>query len=366
MIGQELKENVRQARERLQQIIDGVCGACEYSCCHQGTMVGSHGVTRLLKGMRLEPELNDRVREGLRERAEELRSDLQTIERVVSMLRSAYPDRDEEVYERLEAQIEEWREYIELLESDFSLTRESLSRVTQFSAIRHNLLQAMREFPGSDSALANFSVEGGSFRFRGRKLAPPRCIFHLDGCLLGRCRPVKCANFFCTADRNLLEECQEQMDFDEFVMANMDPESPETVRETLALESELGPKYWEPKIILTDVQEDIDRFVSLLNLREGEVDVRRETGNFLLSTEEAIDVIRRQGPENTLVYVSDGVAGPALYELAVALGRARSETALGGFVLIARDFPTPSVMSHPMWSDLSMSQPLGSLEIYVT
>ncbi len=365
MIGEELKQAVREANEHLQSIINRVCGACDYSCCHQGTMVGSHGVTRLLKGMRLHEDLDEQVREGLKVRAKELRADLATIDRVVSMLRSAYPEQDEDDYKQLNRCIDQWRDFIEFMESDFPLTAKSLTRLTQFSAVRHNLLREFRKFPGSESALANFSVEGGTFRFRGRKLAPPRCIFHLDGCLLGQYRPVKCADFFCTADPNLLEECQKEMDFDEFVMANMYVEDFEAVREAIALENELGSQYWEPKIILTDDQEQIDRAISLLNLREGDVDVRKEAGNFFLSTEEAIEVIRQQGRANTTVFVTDGVTGPALYELAVALGRTRSETALGGFALIARDFPTPSVMPHPMWSDRMMSQPLGSLEIYV-
>jgi len=364
MVGNELAEAVVSADRRLRGIVARVCGACGYSCCHTGTMVGSHGVRRLYKGTLLEAELAERVRQGLRERAKEMAADLATIEQVAEMLRISFGDEMGDELEQLERLTEEWRRFAEFVGSDFELSPENLMRLIQFSAVRHNLLRQLREFPGAEAALANFCAPGGSFRFRGRKLAPPRCIFHLDGCLLGRYKPIKCANFFCSGDPNLLEECQNDMYFDEFVLANMYAESFDFVKRAIGLENELGRAYWEPKIIFTANPQQTAELLELIRRREGVVEVRHEAGSFFLSTGEVLELIGGHGRETTLVFTARSVGSPALYELAVALQQAHNDEVLGGFVLIAGDFDAASFMPHPMWSDRLMSQPLGSLEMY--
>jgi hypothetical protein len=65
--GRELVDAVHKATQKLQDTVDSICGACEYSCCETGTMVGSHGLRRLSKGLRLDPQLSDRLRQGLRQ-----------------------------------------------------------------------------------------------------------------------------------------------------------------------------------------------------------------------------------------------------------------------------------------------------------
>ncbi len=355
---------VSAARHKLDTIIERVCGACGYSCCHTGTMVGSHGVRRLYKGMRLDAGLASRVREGLKTRAAELAADLDTIRHVTQMLQMSFGDRMSRELTDLGALTGEWQDFTEFMASDFDLTPDNLKRLTQFSAVRHNLLRQLREFPGAEAALATMSVPGGSFHFRGRKLAPPRCIFHLDGCLLGRYRPVKCANFFCNAEPNLLAECHAEMDFDEFVIANMYPESLGFVEEMILLENELGPDYWEPKIVLGCDEQQARRLIELGTARGIGTDVQQNPGGFYLSTGELLELIKAAGRDATLIFTAESVGGPALYELAVALEQAHNADILGGFILIAQRFATPSFMPHPMWSDRMMSQPLGSLEIY--
>ncbi len=364
MVGRELVEAALAASRKLDAIVERVCGACEYSCCHSGTMVGSHGVRRLYKGMRLDPEVARRVREGLDQRARELAADLDTIAQVTGMLTASYgQERAEELVE-IEALSDEWRKFADFVGSQFEPNPENLRRLIQFSAIRHNLLREVRKFPGAEAALANFCAPGGSFHFRGRKLAPPRCMFHADGCLLGRYKPVKCANFFCSGDPNLLAECQSEMDFDEFVLANMYAESCDFVERAIALENELGPAYWEPKIAFTADPQQRAQLHELVQQREGRIKQIPEPGSFFLSTQELLDLISEHGRESTLVFSAASVGSPALYELAVALQQAHNDEILGGFVLIAETFTTPSFMPHPMWSDRLMSQPLGSLDIY--
>ncbi len=364
MVGHELVEAVLAANQKLDAIVERVCGACEYSCCHTGTMVGSHGVRRLYKGMRLDREVAGRVRDGLDERAKELAADLDTIKQVTKMLRTSYAQEMAEELAEVEALTEDWRKFADFVASEFEPSPENLRRLIQFSAIRHNLLRQVREFPGAEAALANFCAPGGSFHFRGRKLAPPRCMFHTQGCLLGRYKPVKCANFFCSGDPNLLAECQSEMDFDEFVLANMYAESFEFVKRAIALENELGRDYWEPKIAFTSDPQQRAQLQELVRQRDGNVEIRQEPGSFFLSTQELLHLIREHGRDNTLVFCGASVGSPALYELAVALQQAHNDEMLGGFVLIAESFTPPSFMPHPMWSDRLMSQPLGSLDIY--
>lgn len=364
MQGRELAEAVRRAAHKLQDIVQRICGACEYSCCESGTMVGSQGLRRLSKGIHLDPQLAGRLHRGLQQRASEISADLETIERVSEMLRISYGEDHADEFARLADLTEQWRQFAQFISSDFELTSENLTRLTAYSAIRHNLLRQFAVFPGAHSALANMSAPGGSFRFRGRKLAPPRCLFHLDGCLLGRYKPLHCANFFCSGEPNLLEECQQRMDFDEFVLANMHAASYEFVARALALENELGQAYWEPKIVFAAEADQRAGLLELVRQRPGKVELVDEPAGFYMSSEELLSLIGAHGRNITLVYTAPTVGGPGLYELGIALQQAHNDDVLGGLVLIAESFPTPSFMPHPMWSDRMISQPLGSLDIF--
>ena len=93
MQGRELADAVRDAAHKLEDTIQRVCGACEYTCCDSGTMVGSHGLRRITKGLRLNQQLAGRLRRGLQQRAVEVNADLETIERVADMLTTSYGER---------------------------------------------------------------------------------------------------------------------------------------------------------------------------------------------------------------------------------------------------------------------------------
>ena len=362
--GSKLTDRVLGATEEFVAIRDRVCGACEYSCCHSGTMVGQHGVRRALKGIELKPELGPAIREAMRVRAEELKADLDTIRKVTELLEMGFAAQMPAELAELKRLIAEWADFADFLGSDFELSYDNLRRVTEFTAVRANLLRGVGSFAGGHAALARFSGPGGSFTFRRRRLAPPRCMFHREGCVLDRYKPIKCANFFCNGEPNLLAECQDQMTFDEFVLANMYVEPFAFVRQVVEQAGVLGPDYWEPLIAVPADKAQSDELLSLAHLREGRVELRQEPAGFYLSTEEVLHAIVATGRDNTVIYRAASVGGPALYELAVALQRAHNDGILGGFVLIAEGFAPSAFMPHPMWTDHMMSQPLGSLDIF--
>jgi len=362
--GNALADTVTAAVEKFEAIRDRVCGACEYSCCHTGTMVGRHGIRRAAKGAELKPEVQDALRDAMRARAEELAADLDTIRQVTQLMEVGLAEDMEMELKALQRLTEDWAEFTEFLASDFEFTPENLLRVTAFTAIRANLLRQIGSFAGGHAALARFSGPGGSFQFRRRRLAPPRCMFHHDGCVLGRYKPIKCANFFCNNEPNLLEECQQAMSFDEFVLSNMYVEPFEFTRRVIEQSSVLGRDYWEPFIAVTANDVQGDELASLVHLREGHVEVFKEPDSYFPSTEEVLRTIVATGRENTVLIRAATIGGPALYELAVALQRAHNDGILGGFFLIANGFAPSAFMPHPMWTDRMMSQPLGSLDIF--
>ena len=365
MQGRELADAVRDAAHKLEDTIQRVCGACEYTCCDSGTMVGSHGLRRITKGLRLNQQLAGRLRRGLQQRAVEVSADLETIERVADMLTTSYGEEYRAELRELAELTEQWRQFAQFISSEFEFSVQNLDRLIAYSAIRHNLLRHLSVFPGSHSALVNLGGPDSSFRFRGRKLAPPRCLFHVEGCLLGIYKPLHCANFFCSGEPNLLDECQKRMDFDEFVLANMRAESIEFVKSAIMLENELGHAYWEPKIVLISDERHLEQLHELVRQRPGRVERRHEPAGFYLSSEELLQLIRAHGRTNTLVFTAPSVGGPALYELGIALQQAHNDDILGGLILIADSFAVPSFAPHPLWSDQMMSQPLGGLDMYV-
>ncbi len=362
--GAELAERVRAATAKFETIRERVCGACEYSCCHSGTMVGRHGVRRVVTGIALDTQFEGRIREAMRSRAAELAADLDTIRRVTELLEMGFGAQMGAELTEVRRLTDEWAAFTDFLASDFDLTDQNLMHVTEFTAVRANLLRQIASFPGAHAALARFSGAEGSFRFRRRRLAPPRCMFHRDGCVLGRYKPIKCANFFCNGEPNLLQQCQAELSFEEFVLSNMYVEPLGFVRRVVEHASISGRDYWEPIIAVPEDAGQADELVSLAHLREGRVEMCTEPGGFYLSTEEVLHAIVVTGRENTLLYRAGGIGGPGLYELAVALQRAHNDGILGGFLLIADGFVQDTFMPHPMWTDLMMSQPLGSLDIF--
>jgi len=58
------------------------------------------------------------------------------------------------------------------------------------------------------------------------------------------------------------------------------------------------------------------------------------------------------------------VDGGALCELAVSLDHLRIEGKSLPFYLFADQLNPPTVLTHPLWADGVMSQPLGALDLY--
>ena len=364
----DLRERVLRAREKLAELTAQVCGSCQQNCCHQGTMMGTQGLRRLYKGLLLDPEFASRLREGLALRAEEVTRDLQVAEQVGSLLRASRPsDADEAGLEELRKRLAELRDFVEYLGSDFPLTAEGMSKLLLYSAVRSNLLRCLRQYPGGEAALTTLSQGSGSFRFRGRKMAPPRCIFHHESCLAEDWKPIKCADFFCTSDPNLLARCRIEMGFDQFVLANLRLSDTDAVRRLLQLENDLGAAFWEPKVVIGPPQDwpaFVERMTSLLR-QERQLELRQEPGRFMKATNEILDEILALPEHRNLVYTCTSIDGAALYELAVALQRARGTDWHGGFLLLSHELTEHSFMPHPLWEDEMISQPLGGLEIHL-
>ena len=363
-----LRERVAAAHEKLARLTHEVCGACRQNCCHQGTMMGSQGLRRLHKGLLMDPEFGGRLRQGLRVRQEEVARDLQTAEKVAELLAAAnLADADRERLPELQQRLADMARFAAYMAEDFPLTTDGMSRLLLYSAVRSNLLRCVRQFPGGEAALTTLSQSSGSFRFRGRKMAPPRCIFHHEACLAEDWKPVKCANFFCASEPNLLARARAEMAFDEFVLAGIRPSSPEFVRRLLELENDLGQPYWEPKVVIGPTagaeafQDDCLRVLRA----QRRVQVRREPGRFMRATREILVEIEALPDRQNLVYTCTTIDGAALYELAVALEQARSTDWHGGLLVFAHELAEHSFMPHPLWQDEMISQPLGGLEIYL-
>lgn len=363
-----LRERVAVAHGKLARLTREVCGACRQNCCHQGTMMGSQGLRRLYKGVLLDPAFAGRLREGLRLRREEVVSDLQVAQKVAQLLAAANlaPD-DRARLPELEQRLAELARFVDTMGQDFPLTIEGMSPLLLYSAVRSNLLRCVRQFPGGEAALTTLSQGRGSFRFRGRKMAPPRCIFHHDACLAEVWKPIKCASFFCASEPNLLACARAEMTFDEFVLAHLRPSTPEMVHSLVQLESDLGQAYWEPKVVIgpeRDAGAFQEALLSALR-RDRRVQVRREPGRFMRATREILQDLDALPDGQNLAIVCASLDGAALYELAVALDQARGAQWHGGLVVLAGELQEHSFMAHPLWEDEMISQPLGGLEVYL-
>lgn len=364
----DLRDRIEAAHRKLEGLTREVCGACTQNCCHQGTMMGSQGLRRLYKGILLDPEFGERLRHGLILRREEVEQDLHVAERVAGLLGAARLEgEDAEGLQELQTRLRDMRQFVEYMGSEYPLTAEGMSRLLLYSAVRSNLLRCLRQFPGGEAALANFSQGRSSFKFRGRKIAPPRCIFHHDACLAEAWKPIKCANFFCASDPNLLARCRQEMSFDEFVLANIRLSDPACLRRLVELENDLGKAYWEPKVIIGPQQGWETWSDDLIALIQGarQTQVHRDSGRFMRATRELLDEIASLPADQNVIHTSASIDGAALYELAVAMDRARGAEWHGGFCVLAQDLVEHSFMPHPLWDDEMISQPLGGLEVYL-
>ena len=360
-----LGEQVRATSARFESIIDRVCGACGNSCCHQGTMMGSQDLLRLHKGILLEEGREQIVREGLRARSAELRVDLAALEQVASQLADTLAGGQRAKLDKLADQLAAWREFCDFLDSDFEITGQDLRYLLRFSAIRANALRALRAAPGGTRTLAaTAGPAGASFRLTGRRVAAPRCLFHAGGCIAGRWKPAKCASFFCTSEPNVLREISKGMSFEEFVLANFSAATDAQVLRAMEVELELGREYVAPKVIVGGSDKLINEAQAVLETDFKVVEAKREDSAFMLSSREAHILLDNLPDSMAYMRISRGVDGGALYELAVALDRLRIEGKALPFYLFAEQLNPPTVLTHPLWADGVMSQPLGALELY--
>ena len=358
-----LAEAVKAASQKLDGIIDRVCGACGNSCCHQGTMMGSRDLLRLHKGILLEESREQILREGLKRRATELRADLAALEQVAAQLPAKYKYKEEQ--EKLGAHLEAWQQFCDFLESDFEIGRKTFSFLQRFSGIRANALRVVQALPAGRETLIEVAGQTeGSFRLTGRRIAPPWCLFHADGCLAGRWKPVKCANFFCTSEPNVLAEIGKAMSFEEFVLGNFRAATEEEALNAVKVELELGREYVAPKIVVGASDELIGQIQESLGSELAFVEVKREDSPFMLSSREAYTLLDNVPENMAYMRAHRSVDGGALYELAVSLDHLRIEGKSLPFYLFADQLSPPTALTHPLWADGVMSQPLGALDLY--
>jgi len=366
MTGQELVEQVREARERRQAVIDAVCGACENKCCKQMTMMGTQDLRRLVKVMMLDPAFEQRVRDGLRRVADNLEADLRVVREVADLIAASGGSSLGGEMAELARNIDEWADFVQWLRGDFPLDLDEMRRLLFFSAIRSNTINCLARFRGGLGALVNLSADKASFQFRGKRIAPPACLFYLDdvGCICNEAKPAKCANFFCAGVPNLLEELRKTLSFDEFVLANCTASSIDRILEMMRLERRLGTLFVEPKILLGASADQIDMVASVMGRAGERVRVRHVQRPGLRSAAEVEQELVGIADGAGLIEVFPGINGNTLYELALALDRIRLRDEHPSFALAAVEvLPTP--MAHPLWDDRMMAQPLGVLDLFV-
>ena len=360
----ELAGLVGVARQVLDKIVERECGACERNCCHQGTMMGSQDLRRLVRGLRVDPDLAQRVRAGLRDKAEELAADAAAARQVLRLMRSSGMGEERDLA-IAEARTEEMERLRDVLAEDGPLDQERLSRILLHTAVRSNLLRAFRIFPGGEGALMRFAGPKSSLRLRGRRVAPPKCLFLSDtsGCLAGRWKPAKCANFFCTADPSLLAAIRERMDFDDFVLGNVHPIDGEKLRAMLKAEVELGPEYHEPLVLLGTTAGDLRELADYLRGLGVETQVEaRDDAPGIVATEEMAGNL--PAGQAALVHIGE-LSAADLYDMAIGLERVRLRDAQRLVIFAAEALVIPSRPAHHLWSDYTMAQPIGYLECYV-
>lgn len=366
MTGHELVVKVCEARARRDAIIGDVCGACENKCCQQMTMMGTQDLRRLIREMLLDEDFEEQVRAGLRKAADRLEVDLRVVREVAELIGASTSEGRADEMAELRRNVEEWTDFVRWLRSDFAVNAEQMRRLVMFSAIRSNTLNALARFPGGLGALVNLSGNEASFQFRGRRIAPPPCLFFLEesGCICDRAKPAKCANFFCAGVPNLLEELRTALGFDDFVLANVSPASMERIKRTIDLERDLGTEYIEPKIILGASESDIDQIARLIGQAGETVRLKQVQRPGLRSATEVEEQLKAI-PEGTgLIEVFPGINGNTLYELALALDRIRLRDEHPSYVLAATGLLTTPA-AHPLWDDRMMAQPLGVLDLFV-
>lgn len=328
-------------------------------------MMGIQDLRRVARGLQVDAELAERLRTGLMEKATELDADVAAARQVLALVKSSDLS-DERTVRLAEARIGDLEELARTLAGGMPLDYAHLQRLLLHTALRHNLIRAFRAFPMGEGALARFGGPASSFKFRGSRLAPPRCIFHslTLGCMAGKWKPAKCANFFCTADPSLLDAIREHMDFDDFVLANFELADMDWVLANLKAEAELGPSYHEPMVIV-----GVDK-ARAEELRERLESAGVEAGMSLRPCDpyppRVVERVAAAVPAGTAEIIRfKKLSGTDIYDLAIGLDRVRLRDAQRMLIFVAETLELPSSPPHALWLENTIAQPVGYLECYI-
>lgn len=375
-------EECQAARQRLEELIHAVCGRCDKSCCHHGTMLGLADVPRLHKGLLLSPDFQERFRLGLRGRAAELRSDLRELEQAVQSALGPLPEvgggaREDKADAapaqepamagdrgRLALALSEWAQYCAFMEQCDATDPAALARLRLYSAVRATAFRALRGIPGGIDALAASAPQRPSLRFRGQRMPAERCVLHFGGCLAEQWKPAKCADFFCPADPGLIEAVHLAMSFADFLMANIERIDRARLLDMIRLEVRLGPSYAVPKILFGPgrLADDIGRTLKAAGLSPV---INPRVAQLMLSSEEVLQLLERTRADMPQITLCGTVQAAALYEIALGLQKAERKGVLRPWYVVADQLQRRAILPHPLWQDRAMAQPVGALEVYV-
>ncbi|MGD8240349.1 MAG: hypothetical protein PVH68_17475 [Armatimonadota bacterium] len=359
-------DECQAAYERLEEITLTVCGNCPKSCCHHGTMLGAGDVPRLHKALLLSAEFQQRLRQGLRGRAAELRSDLAELETAAERALRASSSAGGGAPERasLAPALARWREYAEFLHHFDVTSADALVRLRLYSAVRATAFRVLRGIPGGIAALAEIGSQRPSLRFRGERIPAERCVLHYDGCLAEHWKPAKCANFFCPADPGLVEAVHLAMGFADFLMANIQRIGRDELLDMIRLEGSLGPEYMAPKVLFGpgSLADHIGRTLKAESLSAV---IQPRVPQLMLSAEEVLQLLERGTDDMPQITLCGAVQGAALYEIALGIQRAERKGVVRPWYVVAEQLQRRAVLPHPLWQDRAMAQPVGALEAYV-
>ncbi|MGQ9732730.1 MAG: hypothetical protein ACUVX8_15845 [Candidatus Zipacnadales bacterium] len=356
------RSEIEQATRKLQAIIDEVCGTCKMNCCLQGTMVGRDDARRIAKAARLSSLFRERLMQGLKARSAQLRKDLEGLQRAAKLIRTRFSADRQAAIGALELTLKRWAEFCDFLEHEFDASLDHLLRCLQFSAIRAGALRAMRAFPGGERVLPALAGQDTSFQSgrRGVKAAP--CLFHVNGCIIPTAKPHKCADFYCSSDPGLVNEVVDRLSFDEFIVAHFMPYNCAQLLEDLKTEVNLGRDFWEPKVIIGGGRDLVATISNLLRDIFEQVTVKRLEGSHLSIAVDLPDVTQQQENEALVLYCGS-LDALSIYELAVTLVRARSNSLRPAIVVIADELTRQAGGEHPLWTERAIAQPLSALNL---
>ncbi|MFQ6133239.1 MAG: hypothetical protein ACE5R4_14450 [Armatimonadota bacterium] len=357
-----LTRQCEAARSKLAGLVRTVCGGCQKSCCHHGTMMGSSDLFRLHKGMLLDPEMKQRFLRGLARRTEELREDVRILLQVNYHLRSQ-GEHSHARLSRFKASLDAWEQFCDFADAIDDPDLESLRKLLWMPALRANCFRALCALPGAVQCLRSLASHQPSLRFSGRRMPPDRCLFHHQGCLAEDWKPAKCANFFCPADPSLLGSIFSSLSFYEFALANAHTIELEGLLSLVSIELQRGEGYVAPKVILAPRTEVAASLAHVLAEHGCQVSEEQQPGAVMMSAQEFLRLAPTGGRHATVLTVGS-IEPAALYEIGLGVDQVRTAGEALAVYIVARALTPHSPLLHPLWEDRAMSQPVGALELY--